>query len=197
MPTTTKPPQLTGRRPNIVCRRPDDTQHLPEPGTIIETASGEAMVYVGDCWPDPHLDLSRLAARLRPARKVILIGDIWAVGRPLKYALCEEWLRQKREARLAARPPQLPKAPAPRCGQARQDGKPCGLPAGWGTDGAEGPCKHHGGLSAARRLGEHALTVSRLAQKARTTQLTPRERLEGAIALRAVIVELRKPRRRR
>jgi len=32
-----------------------------------------------------------------------------------------------------------------RCPATNRNGEPCGHPAGWGTDGTEGPCKFHGG----------------------------------------------------
>jgi hypothetical protein len=35
------------------------------------------------------------------------------------------------------------------CGATKRDGSgdPCGLPAGWGTDYDDGPCKYHGGAT--------------------------------------------------
>lgn len=35
------------------------------------------------------------------------------------------------------------------CGATKRDGSgdPCGLPAGWGTDNDDGPCKYHGGAT--------------------------------------------------
>ena len=192
-----------GRRPNIRCRRPAEGQELPPVGTVVEASGGAVIVFVGDQWPDDRIDLPRLATRLRTARSVDLIGDVWQAARPLKFALRQEWTAATKAARVAARPPVVPKPPAQRCGRPRRDGKPCRAFAGAGSDHpGKGPCAHHGGSTVVkdeqqRRLAEQVATAARLARKARIEPLTRREQLEGGIALAEVLIEVRKRQRRR
>ncbi|MDI5964819.1 hypothetical protein [Streptantibioticus silvisoli] len=181
------------QRPRITrCWPQDDTG--PAPGTIVESADGDVTVWAGR--DADKLDPDRLAARLRTARSITLIGDIWRI-RPFEYALRDRWNTADRAARAAARPPVAPKPPLERCGRPRRNGRPCQAWAGAGTDtpGA-GPCAYHGGLTALkeavkRRQDAAVETVAELAAKARTEPLTLAEELRGAMALRDLLADPR------
>ncbi|MER6351244.1 hypothetical protein ABT186_05180 [Streptomyces sp. NPDC001634] len=187
-----------GRRPNVFTRRPEPGEIVPNPGTIIWTVDGEALLYVGDSWRD--VDVRPLALQLRQARKVTLVGHRGSACRPARGALGWAWTELARAAR-ASRPPALPQAPPQVCGRPKTDGQPCRRPAGWGADPGEEACRDHGGSTAlqeaeAERVADQALTFARLTTKARTTPLTPQEQLQAATAIRDVL-EARSSRHRR
>lgn len=135
-----------GPRPTVCCRRPEVGQVVPDPGTVVWAADGLAVVFVGD---RPGLvDVVALAPRLREARRVDVVGDMWEAARPFKQALREAWNAAARAAREASRAPAAAKVVRERCGRPRADGQACQQWAGWGsaTPGV-GPCRWHGDTS--------------------------------------------------
>lgn len=175
-----------GPRPTVRCRRPEAGQVAPDPGTVVWLDGGRAVVFVGD---GPGLvDVVALAAQLRSGRRVDVVGDVWAAGRPFKQALREAWTAAARARREASRTRPAGRAERPRCGHPRADGLPCRQRAGWGADTpGVGPCRLHGGSTVRRRaeaerLAEQALAVVRLAGKARSAPSTAREQLQAVAA---------------
>jgi hypothetical protein len=179
---------------------------VPGPGTLLHTPDGEVVLYVGDAFEATALEVGALAARLRDARRIVVVGDMWQAAKPWKNAIHNAWTAANKAARDAAKPPRpapVVKAPGPRCGRPGKTGAPCGMYAGWGSDtpGA-GPCFYHGGSTekqdaALRRLGEQARLIARLTRRAATRELTAAERLEGAVALREIAAARESRRRRR
>jgi hypothetical protein len=159
---------------------------VPDPGTVVWLDGRQAVVFVGDA---PGLvDVVALAPQLRQGRRVDVVGDMWEAARPFKQALREAWNAATRAAREASRAQPVPKGERPRCGRPRADGHPCRQRAGWGADTpGVGPCRLHGGSTVRRRaeaerLAEQALTVVRLAGKARSAPATARAQLHAVAA---------------
>jgi hypothetical protein len=203
MPSTDTP-SPSSRRPVIRCRRPPehDGQPLPvpPPGTVVETADGTTVVYVGDDRDNDQQQIKDLSARLRNARTIVLVG--WAARRA-KHVLGAAWTETTQATREATKTPALPKAPVQLCGQPAKTGNPCGQIAGWGTDTpGQGPCFYHGGSTAEKDAALEALqaqarTFARLHRTAKTKPLTLREQLDATIALREVLLATETKRRRR
>jgi len=176
------------RRPHIRCQWPPEHNGtaavLPPPGTIATDPGGNATVYVGDQWTATPEETHSLAAAVRHARSITLVGNIWKAGRPAKQALHDAWTAANRAAREAARPPKPPQpAPCGLCGQPRRDGQPCTQRAGWGADDPDGPCRIHGGSTVRReQQREHLVAQTErwveLTIKARTEPLSPAEHRE-------------------
>lgn len=189
------------RRPTIRCQYTDGTQCCPAPGTIRRFDDGEAILWAGDGpWA---IDIPKMADELRTARRVLVVAR--APG-SVRREIQAWWSAEAKAARVAASPPAVAKTGRPRptrCGRPGKSGAPCGQAAGWGTDTpGKGPCVYHGGPTRqggaeARRLEEQAHTFVRISRKARTGPLTPRERLEGDVALLGLLAAHRRREKRR
>jgi hypothetical protein len=172
---------------------------VPPPGTVLETADGTTVVYVGDDDRSDQQHIRDLSVQLRKASTIVLVG---IAARRAKVVLGNTWTETTRARRTAKAAP-LPKTPVERCGQPAKTGTLCGLTAGWGTDTpGTGPCFHHGGSTelqdqAQRDLDAHAKTFARLRAKGRKRPLTVREQLDATLALRAVVLATQPKRRRR
>jgi len=187
--TITPPPW---HRPHIQCHRAVEPgvapAAVPSPGTVVPGPNGDTVVYVGDRWTATAEETHSLAAVLRHARTITLVGSLSA-GRPARQALYDAWSAVRKAERAAARPP----APPVRglCGQPRRDGLPCTQRSGWGADDPDGPCRYHGGSTAVREQRREELVAQtelwvELTTRARTGPLSPAENLALLVAERAV-----------
>jgi len=186
MPSIGTPPSKEPRRPAIRCRRPpqQDGEPLPvpPPGTILETADGTTIVYVGDDDRSDQQQIRDLSVRLRSASSIVLVG---LAARHAKVVLGNAWTETTRARQQAAKAVPPPKTPVQRCGQPARTGGACGLAAGWGTDTpGTGPCFHHGGSTelqdqVLREAEQQAKVFAKLHAKSRKRPLTVREQLEG------------------
>lgn len=202
-------PAAPWHRPYLSCRRPPEaggqTLPVPAPGTIVQTADGATNLFVGDVWPIEGLDVDQLALRLRHARRIFVVGDMWQAARPAKHAINASWSRAnqaRRDAAKAALPPKPPTIRRPRCGQPRVDGLPCRAIAGAGTDTlGTGPCASHGGSTAlqdqaVQDLHDRVRRFAALRRKSVTQPLTLQEQLDSLTALREILTAPEPVRRR-
>jgi hypothetical protein len=79
------------------------------------------------------------------------------------------------------------------CGAETRDGSPCQRPAGWGTDGETGRCKHHGGNAGRKpKHGRYAAERSESLQakiKEYREDANPAEMWDELAVLRGVLQE--------